>query len=165
MEFVKIRYYLQLSVLALCVACGGSHELKGESPFIRISSMSILENTLSAEFNIRNINDVEMNIDAVDIKILGENVELVHYVNDLKLTVDPNTTEEISLQELPNSEARQLLNELESGRISSLPFSLEGRVHTQQDGYLPFKNDGHLYPVPGRPGQFRSASSRTPEQR
>lgn len=165
MEFVKIRCYLQLSVLALCVGCGSSHQVKGESPFIRISSMSILENSLSAEFNIQNINDVEMKIDAVDIKILGENVELVHYLDDLNLTVDPNATEEISLQELPNSSATQLLNELESGRISSLPFSLEGRVHTQQDGYLPFKNEGHLYPVPGKPGQFRSASSRSRDQR
>jgi hypothetical protein len=92
-------------------------------------------------------------------------VELTHYVNDFKLTVDPNTTEEVSLDELPDINARQQLMELESGVVSSLPFSLEGRVHTARDGYLTFKNQGHLYPVPGRPGQFRSASSRAREQR
>lgn len=163
MEYMKTRFCLQLLVLALCCSCGGSNQVKGESPFIRISSMNILENVLTTEFDIHNINDVKMEIDAIDIKILRENVELAHYNSALELTVDPNTTEEVSLRGTPKGNAIQLLNDLESGRTSSLPFMLEGRVHTQSDGYLPFKNEGHLYRVPGKPGQFRSASSRTRE--
>lgn len=165
MEYMKTRFCLQLLVLALCCSCGGSHQVKGESPFIRISSMNISEDMLTAEIDIHNINDVKMEIDAIDIKIMGENVELVHYDSALDLTVDPNTTEEISLRGLPKGNAIQLLNDVESGRTPSLPFMLEGRVHTQSDGYLPFKNEGHLYRVPGKPGQFRSASSRSREQR
>jgi len=163
MEYMKTRFCLQLLALALCCSCGGSNQVKGESPFIRISSMNILENVLTTEFDIHNINDVKMEIDAIDIKILRENVELAHYNSALELTVDPNTTEEVSLRGTPKGNAIQLLNDLESGRTSSLPFTLEGRVHTQSDGYLPFKNEGHLYRVPGKPGQFRSASSRTRE--
>lgn len=165
MEYMKSRFCLQLLVLALCCSCGGSHQVKGESPFIRISSMNILENTLTAEFDIHNINDVKMEIDAIDIRILGDNTELVHYESALELTVDPSSTEEVSLQGLPKGDARQLLFDLERGQTASLPFRLEGRVHTQKDGFLPFKNEGHLYRVPGKPGQFRSASSRTREER
>lgn len=164
MELMKIRLYLLLTSLVLCSACG-PQQVKGQPPFVGISSLSMQESSLSARLNIRNINDVELHIDAIDIKLRVRDVELTHYVNDFKLTVDPNTTEEVSLDELPDIHARQQLMELESGVVSSLPFSLEGRVHTTRDGYLTFKNQGHLYPVPGRPGQFRSASSRAREQR
>jgi len=42
--------------------------------------------------------------------------------------------------------------------VPNLPFRLEGRVHTEEDKFLQFKHKGHLYPVPGKPGQFRSAT-------
>lgn len=164
MELMKIRLFVLLSSLVLCTACG-PHQVKGQPPFIGISSLSMQENSLSARLDVRNINDVQLDIDAIDIKFLVRDAELTHYVNNFRLTVDPNTTEEVSLEELPDIHARQQLMELENGDVSSLPFSLEGRVHTIRDGYLSFKNQGHLYPVPGRPGQFRSASSRSREQR
>ena len=164
MEFMKPHFYLLLSCLALCTACG-SQQIKGQSPFVGISSMSVQDNTLSTIFDIHNINDVELDIDAIDIKIRGHDIELVHYIKDVDLKVDPNTTEEATLEAIPDSGARHLLTQLDSGKVSSLPFSLEGRIHTQKDGYLSFKQEGHLYPVPGRPGQFRSASSRSREQR
>ena len=38
---------------------------------------------------------------------------------------------------------------------------VESRSHLRaryaEDGYLAFAHKGHLYPVPGRPNQFRSA--------
>ncbi len=163
MEFMKISFIL-LASMVLCAGCG-SKQVKGEPPFIGISSMIVQENALATKFDIRNINDVKLEIDAIDIKIWVRSVELTHYINDFKLTLDPNTTEEVSLEEPPEASSRQLLAELESGEVASLPFSLEGRIHTRSDGYLSFKNEGHLYPVPGKPGQFRSASSRTPERR
>jgi LEA14-like dessication related protein len=164
MESMKSLLALLVSSLVLCTACG-TKQIKGEPPFVSISSLTMQAQSLSADFDIRNINDVKLEIDAVDIKVWVRNVELTQFVEAYKLTVDPNTTEEISLQQMPDSAARQMLAELERGEVSSLPFSLEGRVHTAADGYLPFKQEGHLYPVPGRPGQFRSASSRTREER
>ena len=47
------------------------------------------------------------------------------------------------------------------GDVPNLPFRLEGRVHTEEDGFLRFKHKGHLYPVPGKPGQFRSATTQS----
>jgi hypothetical protein len=68
------------------------------------------------------------------------------------------------LDKLPGDRARGQLAELQGGKFASLPFSLQGRVHTSEDGYLDFKHEGYLYTVPGKPGQFRSATSRTREQ-
>jgi LEA14-like dessication related protein len=160
---VRILYMLLLSSF-VCVACS-PQKIKGKPPFVSISSMTVMEQSLSADFDIRNINDVHMTIDSIDINIRVRDVELTRYDSEFNLTIDPNTTEEVPVEKLPDEFARELLNSLESGDVSSLPFSLEGRVHTVEDGFMPFKHEGHLYPVPGRPGQFRSASSRTRERR
>jgi len=127
--------------------------------------MSAKQDSLSARFDIRNINDVEMTIDAIDITIRTRDSELTRHNGALKLALDPNATEEVAVNNMPDEIARPLLTDLEGGTISSLPFSLQGRVHTLEDGYLSFEHEGHLYPIPGKPGQFRSATSRTRERR
>jgi len=150
--------------LLLCTACG-PHKVKGEPPFVSISSMTAKQDSLFARFDIRNINDVDMTIDAIDITIRARDSEFTRHNSALKLTLDPNATEEVAVNNMPDEIARPLLTDLEGGTISSLPFSLQGRVHTLEDGYLSFEHEGHLYPIPGKPGQFRSATSRTRERR
>jgi len=70
----------------------------------------------------------------------------------------------VVVQKPPDEFTSELLAELESGNVSNLPFFLEGRMRTTQDGNVPFKYEGYLYPVPGKPGHYRSASSRTRER-
>jgi hypothetical protein len=165
MEFMKVRLYtLLLLSLLLCAACA-PNKIKGNPPFVGISSLTMKEQTLGASFDVRNINEVEMVIDSVEISIRVKGSDFTRYSGAYSLTLDPNTTEEIRLDELPGELARGQLADLASGKIASLPFSLEGRVHTAEDGYLEFKHEGYLYPVPGKPGQFRSATSRTREER
>jgi LEA14-like dessication related protein len=150
-------------IVALCSACG-PRQVKGQPPFVSISSMTVNGDRLAATFNVRNINDVPMDIDSVDITIRIRNAELTRHQGALMLSVDPNTTEEVAVEKLPEQFARELLDTLESGETNSLPFFLEGRIHTSADGFMPFRHEGHLYPVPGRPGHFRSASSRIRER-
>ena len=57
----------------------------------------------------------------------------------------------------------RVLASLEGGEVNSIPFDLNGRVTTVEDGVLRFEYRGHLYPVPGRPGQFRSAVTQARE--
>ena len=51
--------------------------------------------------------------------------------------------------------SRKLLESLQSGDVKSLPYQLKGSVFSQQDGTLNFEHEGHIYPMPGRPGHFR----------
>jgi hypothetical protein len=146
--------------LVLCIGCA-TNKIKGNPPFVAISSMMMTDETISASFDVRNINQVPMTIDAVDITISVRGSGFSSYSGAYQLSIDPNTTEAITLDKLPGDHARGQLVELQGGKIASLPFSLEGRVHTTEDGYLDFKHEGYLYTVPGRPGQFRSATSRT----
>ena len=62
-------------------------------------------------------------------------------------------------EELPDEFTRSLLDSLGSGEVKSLAFDLNGKVHTLEDSYLSFAHKGYLYPVPGKPGYFRSAAT------
>lgn len=155
---------LLILTICLCAACG-PHKVKGKAPVVSISSLTIQGENLAATFNIRNINDVPLDIEQIQITIRVQDTELTRHVESIGLSIDPNTTEEIAVQKLPDQFARELLASLEQPDVTNLPFFLEGEMRTQQDGNVPFRYEGYLYPVPGRPGQYRSASSRTRDQR
>ena len=161
MEFMKNRsLVLLLLVILSCSACG-PQIISGRPPFISIADLSLEGERLSANFTISNQNGEAMNIDGIEIKVQVEEAELTRYNEDFKLTISANSTEVIEVEQLPDAFTRDLLTSLESGNIASLPFRLEGRVHTVDDGFLQFRHKGHLYPVPGRPGQFRSATTQS----
>ena len=146
------------------VACG-PHLVKGKAPFVSISSVLMGNESLSASFDIRNINDVPLEIDFVAVSIYVRDAQLILHEEPMALVIDPNTTEVIAVEKLLDESARSLLDSLESGGVQSLPITLDGRVHSPEEGNLVFRNEGHLYRVPGRPGQFRSASSAVTEPR
>jgi LEA14-like dessication related protein len=155
---VVARLLLLLIVAACAISCG-SQIIKGRPPFISISGMSLVEDRLSAEFDIRNQNGVPMTIDAIDITVKVNDVELARDNRDFDISIGANSAEEVTVEELPDDFTRSLLDSLGSGEVKSLPFDLKGRVHTLEDGYLSFAHKGYLYPVPGKPGYFRSAAS------
>ena len=161
MEFMKKRsLVLFLLVILSCSACG-PQIIRGRPPFISISELSLEGEQLSAHFSISNQNGEPMNIDGIEIEVRVEEAELTRYNEDFKLKIGANSTEVIEVEQLPDAFSRDLLTSLESGNVASLPFRLEGRVHTIEDGFLQFRHKGHLYPVPGRPGQFRSATTQS----
>jgi len=83
----------------------------------------------------------------------------------LQLAIDANSAEEVQVREFPQAPTRDLLASLENREVASLPFSLRGSVRTLEDGTLRFEQKGHLYPVPGKPGFFRSAVTQAEELR
>jgi hypothetical protein len=91
----------------------------------------------------------------LDLSVDGE--ELLEESREHKLPIDANSAEPLVVERTPRASARELLRSLEQGERSSLPFELGGRVRTAEDGYLRFDQKGHLYPVPGKPGHYRSA--------
>jgi len=150
------RLLFLLLVTAGAISCG-SQIIKGRPPFINLSGMSLVEDKLSADFDIRNENGVPMTIDKIDITVTVNDVELTRENRDFDLAIGSNSTEEIHVEELPDDFTRSLLDSLDSGEVKSLPFDLKGKVHTLEDSYLSFAHKGYLYPVPGKPGHFRSA--------
>jgi hypothetical protein len=153
-----------LLIALFSVACGPK-VIKGRPPFISISGMALAEGRLSADFDITNQNGIPMTISMIDITVTVNDVELTRENRPFELLVGANSTEEIRVDELPDDFTRELLVSLRDGEVKSLPFDLKGRVVTAEDGSLRFEQKGHLYPVPGKPGQFRSAVTQARELR
>jgi hypothetical protein len=160
------RVWLPLALAAalVCAACGPS-VIEGRPPFIGISGMTLEGDTLAADFRIDNQNGVAMDIQAVEITVTVNEVTLTRENRDFALSIDANSSEEVRVERLPDEFARELLASLEKQEVRSLPFELVGRVLTQADGYLRFEQKGHLYPVPGKPGHFRSAVTQAEDLR
>ena len=153
------RLLLLMFIASFSVSCA-SQVIKGRPPFISISGMGLVEDKLSADFDIRNQNGVPMTIDRIDITVKVNDVELTRENRDFDLMIGANSAEEVHVEELPDEFTRSLLDSLDQGDVKSLPFDLAGKVHTVEDGDLSFAHKGYLYPVPGKPGYFRSAASR-----
>lgn len=159
MEFLnKKTIVIFVLVMLACTACGPSI-IRGRPPFISIASLTLIDDQLSAAFNVSNQNGEPMEIDGIEIRVNVEEAELTRYNSDFRLTIGSNSVEEVLVEQLPDEFTQSLLASLENGDVNSLPFRLEGKVYTQADGELRFKNKGYLYPVPGRPNQFRSATT------
>lgn len=154
-----------LLIAAACTACGGKQVIEGRPPFVGISAMNQAGGNLTTEFRIGNQNGVPMNIRGIDITVSLGDVQLTKISRDSQLAIDANSAEEVRVEERPGREALDLLASLERREVNSLSFQLVGGVRTQEDGYLRFEQKGHLYPVPGRPGSFRSAVTQARELR
>lgn len=144
-------------LLAFVMAGCGPTVIKGRPPFISISGMSLVDDQLSAVFDISNHNGVPMSITSIDITVTVRDAEITRYNKSFELVIDTNSTEEVSVDKMPEDFTRTLLVSLDRGELNSLPFDLKGRVNTIEDGFLNFENTGYLYPVPGKPGHYRSA--------
>lgn len=153
----RLLVTLLVGVAILAGASCGPKVIKGRPPFVSISSMQLVDDTLTATFDMSNQNGVEMNIDLVEIEVSVTTTELTRYDSQASLLIGANSTEEVSVAKTPDDFTRKLLVSLDNGQLDSLSFDLGGRVHTAEDGNLRFEQKGFLYPVPGRPGQYRAA--------
>jgi LEA14-like dessication related protein len=154
---LKSRHLLALLLPIFLLAACGPQLIEGRPPFVSISSMALKSGQLSAEFDIRNENEVSMNLSAVEITVTVENSTLVTHRENLALEVGASSSERIHVDQMPEEFTRSLLESVQSGERKSLAFDVEGSVQTLEDGRLSFAHKGYLYPVPGRPGEFRAA--------
>ncbi len=145
---------LFLLTITLCLACS-SKIVRGQAPIIRVSELSHGNGEISLQLNIRNLNGVALDIQAIDFRLSVDEQVLIDYQGPSSTNITANGTEvrEISVPE--NEAAGALLDQLQKGEFKSLPYALKGKVNTTGDGSLRFNNEGHIYPVPGRPGHFR----------
>lgn len=147
---------LAVTAALACVSCG-SKLIKGRPPFVSVSAMNLDGGDLVTRFDIANQNGVAMNIEATEITVSVRDSELTRYDSREPLEIDANSAEAVTARLEPDDFTLTLLRSLDSGELDSLSIAIVGRVHTLEDGFLRFDQEGYLYRVPGRPGQFRSA--------
>lgn len=143
--------YLGLLTLAACSSSG----VKGEAPFVQVMSWEIQGSELSASLRIRNVNDQELAIETLNLNVTLQQQELTSYRGSHSLTIPAGGFDSLDLSMTATEQGVELLQRLQQGEQSSLPYVLQGSVRAEGPGELFFSRDGHLYTVPGRPGQFR----------
>lgn len=146
---------LLLSVL-LCTACG-TKIVRGASPMVRMTELSHEDGNISLQVSMRNLNGVDLEVQSIDFRLTVNESEdeLFVYNGPVETNIVANGTESWSVEVVESETARELLVSLENGDIKSLPYQLKGSVTSKNDGKLRFEYEGHIYPLPGKPGYFR----------
>lgn len=156
----KFKTNLGLSLLLLavllCTACG-TKIIRGASPMVRMTELSHQDNNISLQVTMRNLNGVDLDVKSIDFRLtVNENEdELFVYNGPVDTNIVANGTETWSVEVVESETSRELLDSLENGEIKSLPYALKGSVTSTDDGTLRFEYEGHIYPLPGKPGHFR----------
>jgi hypothetical protein len=147
-------FVLIAGVGLLLTACGAS-VVRGESPFVQINALKLNHETVTVELGVRNVNDVVMEIEKIDFVLTVQATELTRYDAPMLTSVIANGSETLRFEVAINPAGRDLLGALQNAEIASLPYELEGTIQAAEESLLTFHRKGHIYPVPGRPGQFR----------
>ena len=145
---------LLLMLVVLTTACG-TKIIRGASPMVRMNELSHQNNSITIELSMRNLNGVELDIQSINFSLSVSDDELFSYTGPADTNIVVNGTETWTVEVEESDSSRELLNSLQSGEVKSLPYSMKGSVFSQEDGDLYFEHEGHIYPLPGRPGHFR----------
>lgn len=153
------RTLLMVMLLAAVTvtSCGGPRLIQGRPPFVGISGMRLVDNDLETDFRVANQNEVIMTLQSIALDVSVDSGVLVSEKRELALEIGASSSEELHVATMLDTGMRNLLTALESQAVNSVAFELKGNVRTVEDGVLRFEQKGHLYPVPGKPGYFRSA--------
>ena len=124
---------------------------------VRMTELSHQDSNISLQVTMRNLNGVDLDIKSIDFRLtVNENEdELFVYNGPVDTNIVANGTETWSVEVEESESSRELLDSLENGEIKSLPYALKGSVTSKDDGKLRFEHEGHIYPLPGKPGHFR----------
>ena len=146
---------LVLSFL-LCAACGAKI-VRGASPMVRMTELSHQGNNINLQLSMRNLNGVDLDIQSIDFQLTvnEDEKDLFVYNGPVDTKIIANGTETWSVEVEESEASRDLLDSLENGDIKSLPYALKGTVISKDEGTLRFEHEGHIYPLPGKPGHFR----------
>jgi hypothetical protein len=143
-------------LLAAVLTAGcGTKIIRGATPMVRMNELNHQDGNITLELSMRNLNGVELDIQTIDFSLSVNDDELFSYKGPVDTNIVANGTETWTVEVEESESSRELLNTLQNGEVKSLPYSLKGSIFSQEDGDLHFEHEGHIYPLPGRPGRFR----------
>ena len=149
-----LGFVLIMLTVMLCTACGASL-VRGEPPMVRMNELSHQDDSITLQLSMRNVNGVPLDIMEIDFSLSVNEDELFTYNGPVDTDIVANGTEIWSVDVAESKTSRELLDSLQNGDVKSLPYSLKGSIITRDDGTMRFEHEGHIYPLPGRPGHFR----------
>lgn len=142
-------------LLALALAACSSSTVRGESPFVQVTSWRLEGERLELLLRLRNVNDAELTLESVDLAVRVDGEALLAVRQPMAVTIPATGFESLRLSGTASAAGAERLARLEAGELPNLPFVLDGSIETADDGVLDLRREGRIYPVPGKPGEFR----------
>ena len=143
------------SLLGLMISSCASQGIRVQPPFVQVNSLKLQDQLVSLNLGVRNVNSEAILIEHVEFSISLNETSLGVYKASSQENVVASGTENLSFEFSASPAGIDLLNELQSGSRPNLEYLLEGVLLVTDSGEMNVKREGHIYPVPGRPGQFR----------
>lgn len=159
-----INSTLIICACLLTAACGGGL-VRGQPPLVDMSSLQAEPSEIRTRVDIYNPNGVDMVVKELEVSMILGETDLGSLRVEPGITIHPNGTEEIGFSFPSQDAAGQTLEALEGGEINSVPYTIEGQVFDSDGDSERFSQDGYLYPLPGRPGEFRGAGAKRDRSR
>lgn len=154
---MKIKNSIWIFCVCLLLnACSGGL-VRGQPPLVGISTIASQPQALNARVDIFNPNGIDMMVDSIEMIMTLGDIDLGKHSDQLGISIHPNGTEEIGFSFPADTNAGSTLTALENGEVDSVPYTISGRVIDSDGGSERFSQEGYLYPIPGRPGEFRGA--------
>ncbi len=144
---------LALAVLAGCA--GGGQVISGEPPRLDVRLLEQTDDSLRLDLELRNVNDQALKLSAFELSLEHEENLLLNITENRRLEIGPRGRERVEFEATLSPPAAAVLGELAGEQRQSLPWQIQGRLVDADGQAIPVSASGHLYPVPGRPGQFR----------
>jgi hypothetical protein len=153
--YIKFPLYALLLLLVMLLTACGTKIIRGASPMVRMTELSHEDNTVATQLSMRNLNGVALDILNIDFSLSVDGKKIIVYQGPVDTSIAANGTETWPVEVEESQSSRELLDKLQNGDVKSLPYILKGAVTSKADGDLRFEYEGHIYPLPGRPGHFR----------
>jgi LEA14-like dessication related protein len=142
-------------VILLALSACGPRLVRGQPPYVNIRVLDASEENLSLRLRVQNINGVSIELTRVRFSIDLGDQPLGRFDGPRQTSIIANGSETLRFELEASSPGRALLSSLEQREIPNLEYRIEGEFETVDEGTLNFSGSGRIYPVPGRPGQFR----------
>ena len=146
--------FFSLLCVSLLLSCA-SHGVRGQPPFVQINSLKLQGQTLALDLGLRNVNSEAIFVEHIEFSMLLDDVNLAIYNAASQASIIANGTENLRFELAASPEGITLLNDLEQGNLANIEYTLDGVLVVSDSARMKVKQEGHIYPVPGRPGQFR----------
>lgn len=143
--------------LAICLltACGNIRNVSGEPPLAGIDGLERQGEELVIELALRNVNDVSMQLSAVEIELGLAGQPLAAGREETPLTISARGREVLRLQMIGREAGMEQLEGLARGERTSLPWTLQLTLIDDNERFKRASAQGWLHPVPGQPDRFR----------
>jgi len=149
-----LGFALLLLAAMMLTACAPKL-IRGAAPMVRMTELGHADETIALQLSMRNVNGVTLDILHIDFSMSVDGNEIIVYKGPVETSIAANGTESWPVEVEESQSSRELLNKLQNGDVKSLPYALRGTITSKEDGDLHFEYEGHIYPLPGRPGHFR----------